>query len=214
MPAVSKKKARKTKVRMRTVTGTQRKGITNEDRRRREYLTKQEIERLRKAAANVGRHRARDSLIILMMYLHGLRISELVDLRWSHVRLDDRQIHVRRKKGGTDSIQDLRGDELRALRRLKKEYPAGSHVFVTERDTPITGSAVQKMIRRAGQLSGLQKKVGIIHPHMLRHSTGYALANRGIKTRIIQGYLGHKNISHIVRYTKLSTEQFRHILPE
>ena len=69
MPEVSKRKAKKTKVRRLTVTGTQRKGITNEARRRREYLTKQEIERLRKAAVNVGRHGARDSLIILMMYL-------------------------------------------------------------------------------------------------------------------------------------------------
>lgn len=213
-PKKTRKRKRNPTTKSRKVTGTLRKGVTNPDRRDREYLTPKEVLKLRKGAESVGRHGTRDGLIILMLYLHGLRVSELANMKWTDIRLDAGQIHVRRLKGSTDSIHDLRGDELRTLRKVKRAYPDSPYVFTTERSTQITGSAIQKLVRRAGIVSGLESKVGIIHPHMLRHSTGYALANRGVDTRTIMHYLGHKNIQHVVRYTALSTERLRNILPE
>jgi site-specific recombinase XerD len=86
------------------------------------------------------------------------------------------------------TLTNLRGPELRALRRLQRDCPAAPHVFVTERRGPLTTSAVQKMIARAGQLAAIPFPV---HPHMLRHPTGYKLANHSHDTRSIQQYLGH-----------------------
>jgi len=194
-------------------TGRMRKGIRNADRRVREYLTHEEIRFLRTAAKETGRHGFRDSTVIMCIYLHGLRISELCDLRWADIDLRRAKVHVRRVKGSSDSVQDINGVELRALRRLKRDYQASAWVFTTERGTPLSGSTIQKLIRRAGDKAGLTKRVGPLHPHMLRHSTGYALANRGVDTRTIQGYLGHRSISHTVRYTELSTERFTGLLP-
>ena len=178
----------------------------NADVRPREYLTDAEVGRLMKAAASVGRHRHRDSTLILVTYRHGFRVSELVVLRWDQVELDSGRVHVGRIKKGTPSVHPIRGPEIRALRRLKREYPNSPYVFVTERKGPLTNSAVGKMISRAGKKAGFEFPV---HPHMLRHATGYKLTNDGHDTRAIQQYLGHKNIQHTVRYTELASTRFR-----
>ncbi len=114
-------------------------------------------------------------------------------------------MHVSRVKKGTPSVHPVRGPEIRALRRLKRDYANSPYVFVTERKGPLTHSAVGKMIARAGEKAGFDFPV---HPHMLRHATGYKLANDGHDTRAIQQYLGHKNIQHTVRYTELSSTRF------
>lgn len=100
----------------------------------------------------------------------------------------------------------LRGPELRALRRLRRDYPATPYVFVSERQAPLTTAAVRKIVARASERAGLGFPV---HPHMLRHATGYYLAGAGHDTRAIQLYLGHRNIQHTVRYTELSAERFK-----
>ena len=93
-----------------------------------------------------------------------------------------------------------------ALRKLARAYPETPYVFVTERKGPLTDSAFRKIVARAGVVAGLDFP---IHPHMLRHSTGFKLANDGQDTRAIQHYLGHKNIQHTVRYTELSSDRFK-----
>ncbi len=120
--------------------------------------------------------------------------------------LDAGIIHINRRKNGTPSTQPLGGTEIRALRRLKRDYPATQYVFVTERKGPMTDSAVRKLIARAGREAGLGFPA---HPHMLRHACGFKLANDGHDTRAIQHYLGHKNIQHTVRYTELAPDRFR-----
>ena len=177
----------------------------NEEVRPREYLNDTEVERLMKAAGSNGRHRHRDSTMILVTYRHGFRVSELVALRWDLVELDSGRMHVTRIKKGTPSVHPIRGPEMRALRRLKRDYQHTPYVFVTERKGPLTSSAVGKMIARAGENAGFEFPV---HPHMLRHATGYKLANDGHDTRAIPQYLGHKNIQHTVRYTELSSTRF------
>ena len=154
----------------------------------------------------MGRHGARDRTLILLAYRHGLRVSELVTLRWEQIDLKAGLVHVARLKNGVSSNHPLRGLELRALRKLRARYPDTPYLFVTERGGPMTPATARKLIARAGELAKLPFP---IHPHMLRHSAGYKLANEGHDTRSIQQYLGHKNITHTVRYTELSPERFK-----
>jgi site-specific recombinase XerD len=183
----------------------------NRDLRTREYLTEAEVERLTKAATG-NRHGHRDATMILVAYRHGLRASELIDLRWDQVELRRASLHVRRLKQGTPSTHPIIGDELRALRRLLREQePKSPFVFTSERGAPFTTAGFARMIERAG----LEAKFGFkAHPHMLRHACGFALANRGHDTRALQAYLGHKNIQHTVRYTELSPNRFKNFWRE
>jgi type 1 fimbriae regulatory protein FimE len=179
---------------------------TNASRRRREYLTPDEIEKLLQASGKLGRHGARDRTLILLAYRHGLRVSELVALRWDQVDLKAGMLHVARLKNGIASTHPIRGPELRALRELRRDYPSSPYLFVSELGGPMTPATVRKLFTRAGEKAKLPFP---IHPHMLRHSTGYKLANDGHDTRSIQQYLGHRNITHTVRYTELSPERFK-----
>jgi type 1 fimbriae regulatory protein FimB/type 1 fimbriae regulatory protein FimE len=178
----------------------------NGDVRSREHVTPEEVDKLIAAAGKVGRHGHRDKTLILVTYRHALRVSEAVALRWDQLDLDGGRIHVNRMKNGTPSTHPLRGPEIRALRKMKRDYPATQYVFVTERKGPLTDSAVRKLVARAGREAGLEFPV---HPHMLRHACGYKLANDGQDTRAIQHYLGHKNIRHTVRYTELAPDRFK-----
>jgi integrase len=178
----------------------------NADVRTREYLTDDEVQRLSDAAKG-NRHGHRDATMILIGYRHGLRASELTDLRWDQVEFTSAALHVRRVKQGTPSTHPILGDELRALRRLQREQePKSPFVFTSERGTPFTTAGFVRMIERAGVEAGLGFKA---HPHMLRHACGYALANKGHDTRALQAYLGHRNIQHTVRYTELSPTRFK-----
>ncbi len=179
---------------------------SNLDRRTREYLTPAEVEKLLQASGKVGRHGARDRTLILLAYRHGLRVSELVTMRWEQIDLKAGLAHVSRLKNGLASTHPIRGPELRALRELRRDYPESPYLFVTERGGPMTPATARKLIARAGELAKLPFP---IHPHMLRHACGFKLAGEGQDTRAIQQYLGHKNITHTVRYTELSPDRFK-----
>lgn len=179
----------------------------NADLRSREYLTPDEVAALVLHAGTVGRHKTRDRTIVLTMYRHGLRVSELIDLKWNQVDFKHAELHVNRVKSGTPSVQPIKGDELRLLRKNRREYDS-RFVFVSERGAPLSRSAVATIVKRAAEHAKIELKV---HPHMLRHSTGYYLANRGVDTRTIQAYLGHRSIQHTVRYTELAPERFRNL---
>jgi type 1 fimbriae regulatory protein FimB/type 1 fimbriae regulatory protein FimE len=178
----------------------------NAELRRREYLTGQEVARLIKAAKE-GRWGHRDATLILVAFRHGLRASEICDLEWSQVEFSRlASLHVRRVKNGKPSVHPLRGDEIRALRELQRQFPESGFVFGTERGGPFTTDAVNRLIKRIGERAGFDFSV---HVHMLRHGCGYALANAGHDTRAIQDWLGHRSIQHTVRYTELSPTRFK-----
>jgi len=179
----------------------------NADTRTREYLTEGEIDKLIKAAKK-NRWGHRDAAMILVAYRHGLRAAELVGLRWDQVEFGrNASIHVRRLKNGTPSVHPLSGNELRALRQIQREQePKSPFVFTSERGPPFTTAGFARMIERAGVEAKLAFKA---HPHMLRHTCGFTLANKGHDTRALQAYLGHKNIQHTVRYTDMAPTRFK-----
>ena len=115
-------------------------------------------------------------------------------------------LHVNRLKNGVPSTHPLRGPELRSLRQLRRDWPDSPYLFVSGRGGPMTSSNVRKLVTRAGQVAHIPFPV---HPHMLRHACGFKLANDGHDTRALQHYLGHKNISHTVRYTELAPDRFK-----
>jgi integrase len=180
--------------------------VTNAEMRTREYLTPAEIEKLIKAAKD-GRWGHRDATLVLVAYRHGLRAREASELEWSQVEFGrSAALHVRRVKNGKPSVHPIRGDELRWLSALRKEFPDSGYVFTTERGTPFTPDAINRLIKTIGTRAGLPMPV---HFHMLRHSCGYKLANDGIDTRAIQDWLGHVSITHTTRYTALSPVRFK-----
>lgn len=180
--------------------------VPNMEKRSREYLTVSEVNKLIKAAKRIGRHGERDGILILVMYRHALRVGEATDLRWEQMDLSRGRMHVNRLKNGDSSVHYLEGDEIRALRKLRRDYPETEFVFETERQGPLSTNTVHKMVARAGITADLELSV---HPHMLRHGKGYQLADEGVDTRAIQAYMGHKNIQHTVIYTQLNPKRFK-----
>jgi site-specific recombinase XerD len=161
---------------MRPVASKERKA--NVDYRVREHLTEAEIDKLLTALKrNCRGHR--DWLIGLLIYPHGLRVSDACDLYWDDIDVGKRSIVVRRLKGSTDSSHYLECDEHKALGDLWRANAAkglkSGYVFVNERSRPFGRMGVGRMIERAGEAAGLPFPV---HVHMLRHSTRYALAAR------------------------------------
>lgn len=175
----------------------------------REYLTRKEIDLILAAAGDIW-HGKRNQCLILMTYRHGLRASEALNMKWDQIDLDGATIYVDRLKGSVPSVHYLEPDEVRLLRILQREQKRqrkhSVYVFLSERGGPLTVDAYRKMLKSIEEIAGFPFR---LHPHMLRHSTGYGLANSGESTRRIQHYLGHKNIQNTVRYTTLNATQFR-----
>ena len=181
--------------------------VTDAHERRRDFLGEAEVTALLDGA-KAGRHGVRDHLLLLTMYRHGLRVSEAVGLRRDEVDLDRARLWVRRLKNGLSVEQPIAGDELRALRRyLATRKDALPWLFLSERGQPLTRQSVNYLITAAAIRAG----VAPVHPHMLRHSCGFALADRGHDLRLIQDYLGHRDPKHTVHYTRIAGSRFEGI---
>ncbi len=152
-----------------------------------------------------GWYSCRNSVLILMLYRHGLRRMEAARLRWSDVDLKEGTIYIRRIKGSRSGRHPLQGDEMRALKKLKRDTSPSPFVFTGNRHTPLSERTISHIVHQAGLLAGFDF---CVHAHLLRHACGYYLANKGIDTRTIQDYLGHANIQNTVRYTQLSSARF------
>jgi integrase len=172
--------------------------------RLRSYLTRDEMTALLRTAKK-SRHGARNHAMTLIAYRHGLRANELVALRWSDVDLERGTIYCRRAKGSRSSVHPLKRDEAAALERLLQKSRESEYVFQSERGGRMSRSAFWRVVAQAGERAGLPVKA---YAHLLRHSCGYYLANKGCDLRLIQDYLGHKQIRNTVRYTALNPARF------
>ena len=174
----------------------------------RDYLFPSEIEKLLKQAKKTSRHNIRNQLIILIGYRHGLRASEIADLKFSDIELEEAKLNCRRLKGSHHNIHPLMGDEIRLIKRWLKIHPTpnGEYIFPSERKTRITRQSIWRIIKTLGKDAKLSVPMTT---HMLKHSCGYYLADKGYDTRLIQDYLGHKNIQNTVRYTSTNANRFK-----
>jgi len=178
---------------------------TNAEQRAREYLSASEIDQLGKTARQNPRTGQRNETLVLLMFRHALRVAEVIGLRWEQVDLKNALLHVKRVKKGRPATHPLYGPQLRALRQLQRDYPDTPYVFTSERKAPLSARSVHDIVFKLGKQAGFKFP---LHPHMLRHSTGFYLANKGKDTRAIQGYMGHANIKNTVIYTELSANRF------
>jgi type 1 fimbriae regulatory protein FimB len=174
----------------------------------RKHLSGREFERLLDAIKG-SRNETRDRCLVLLMFRHGLRVSEACGLVLEQVDVESRVLHVARLKGGLSTTHPLRGDEIRAIKawlveRARLKAP-GRSFFLSEQRKPLHRSTVNLALRKYGEKAKLPVAV---HPHMLRHACGFALADQGADTRLIQDYLGHRNIQHTVRYTATNPARF------
>ena len=177
---------------------------------RRRFLTAKEVQAMMQAARQ-GPTGERDYCLILLAFRHGMRISELLDLHYRDLDLNEGRINVRRLKNGFSTIHPLRFDELEAIARWTqvragwKAAQKTNAIFISRRGTQLSRQQTYRIIRSAGEEAGTATHT---HPHMLRHACGYELAERGTDTRLIQDYLGHRNIRHTVRYTASNAARF------
>jgi type 1 fimbriae regulatory protein FimB len=180
-------------------------------KRSREYLTPDEVERLLTAAKEgATRNPERDHAILAMLYRHGLRVSELCDLRLSDIDLNEATLYLRHQKSGERSVHPLFKPDVAAIRKWlavrATMAPREDFLFVSEQRTRINRATVWLMIGTVSREAGLSHLK--VHPHSLRHSLGFKLVNDGHDVRKIQDYLGHKSIQTTVRYTKLRADRF------
>ena len=188
----------------------------------RKHLTLLEVDRLLAATKDNPRTGLRDRCLILLMFRHGLRVTEACAMRMDQVDLESRILQVQRLKGGLSTTQPLRTEEIRLLKNWmaererwlrqwrKKEGGTGAALdrhalFLSTRGTVLSRKTFWALLRRYGEAAGLALPP---HPHMLRHACGFALADQGADTRLIQDYLGHRNIQHTVRYTATNPVRF------
>jgi integrase len=176
------------------------------DTRPRKHLEPAEVAALLKAARKSGRYQIRDEAAVLLAYRHGLRATELVSLQWSQVDLRGATLTVNRAKGGFVTQHPLRSVELRLLGKLRKEEPEAKYVLMSERGTPWSTSNWRKVLQR---LAAVAKLPISVNPHALRHACGFALAGKGVDTRALSHYLGHRSLQSSERYTAQSAARFQ-----
>lgn len=176
---------------------------------KRKYLTEDEVKKIIHVSRR-GKHGIRDECLIQLCFIHGFRASEISNLKTSDVNVKLGVIHVKRLKGGLSTTHPLLECEKKIIdkwldRRSIWLNSASPWFFLSQKGRPLSRQQIYNIIRKCGVLAGIEVP---LHPHMLRHSCGFALANTGTDTRLIQDYLGHRNIQHTVIYTASNAARF------
>lgn len=189
---------------------TNRSRTINDELRGKRHLSPIEVTQICKSIRKGSRYPDRDELMTLMTFFHGLRVGELVNLKWQHADLKTGQISIKRLKQGIDTLHPISDKrELMLLKRLHKEQgkPVAGFIFKTERGTAVSSNGFQKMFSKFSEIALSVKW----NAHALRHGCGTALIEKGHDLRTVQVYLGHKNVQNTTVYLHESTKQFQTI---
>ncbi|MBW7983808.1 tyrosine-type DNA invertase [Enterobacillus tribolii] len=177
---------------------------------KRKYLLESEVKAIIDAIP-LGTNYYRDRCLIMVCYFHGLRVSELRQLKIDDIH--DEHIFITRLKKGLSTTHPLQKCEKEAIRLWLEERKTWLNsdtpwLFLSQHGKPLSRQQIYELMKKYGAVAKLDVKV---HPHMLRHACGFALANKGKDTRLIQDYLGHRNIQHTVIYTATNSARFKTI---
>jgi len=204
----------KRKITARQEAGARELDVSTSSRakRTREYLTADEIDKLLTAAKTASRNPARDYCALLLMFRHGLRVSELCAIKLSDINVGTKEFHVNRLKGCDSGPHEFYNGESKAVKawlieRAKMNPPADvDTLFISERRKPLSRVTVWYMIGEISQGG---------RPGALGYPPAYAAAfdrvrvsEQGHRHPDHPGYLGHRSISSTVRYTKLDSRRF------
>lgn len=164
-------------------------------------LTPQEIAALLRAAGE-GRHGVRDHAMLLTLYHHGLRVSELCRLTLPDLDIEGRRLWVERLNRGRSGAHPVPEDEAQALSAYLAEREGQGTLnlpalFLNERRATLSRNAVYYLVRRAGEAAGLARP---LFPHLLRRSTGSKLVGEGHDVRLVQDYLGLRSARSVLRF--------------
>jgi len=181
------------------------------NKRTREYLTPEEIDKLLAAAKDgATRNPERDHCLLGMMFRHGLRVSEAIGLRLTDIDLEQATFHVHRLKESASGAHPIYQPDRKALvawlKARKAMKPQNDFLFISERRNQLDRTSVWEIVRVVAAEAGLDHLR--VHPHSLRHSCGYDLINRDVDVRRVQSFLGHRSIQTTVRYTHLASNGF------
>jgi type 1 fimbriae regulatory protein FimB len=181
--------------------------------RSREYLTSPEIKKFLEAAKASTRNPERDHCMMLLMYQHGLRVSEVTGLRLSDLDLAERTINIVRLKNSISGRHPFYTGEARAIRAWlavrEAMEPDTDALFISEQRRPLSRATIDLLVKTIAEAAGLKNLN--VHCHMLRHSAGYSLINRGFDIRTVQTALGHARIDNTVRYTALDHSRLKNL---
>lgn len=177
-----------------------------------EYLTPQEVDRLKENIDVSKPEGHRNRAIIEVLFSCGLRVSELVNLKWSQVYQEEMFLRILGKgsKERLVPISELAlkeiGNYLPWRNSLKIKAGEEDYVFLNRRGAHLTRTMILIMLKEQAQLAGIQKTIS---PHTLRHSFATALLEGGADLRVIQALLGHESIGTTEIYTHLSMKTLR-----
>lgn len=180
--------------------------------KKRKHLTPSEVERILDVV-KAGPNPQRDYCLICMCFIHGCRVSEIRRWRLSDIDLQNGNVFVHRLKNGFSTIHPLYARERKALTEwleVRKHYRGAESewLFLSNRGNKLSRQRIYWLLRNYSEAANLDVHA---HPHMLRHGCGFALADKGVDTRLIQDYLGHKNIQHTVLYTASNANRFKDV---
>lgn len=178
----------------------------------RRYLTQREVLSILEATTG-HQHQIRDYTMIVMGFLHGFRVSELTSLKLSDINMESKNVYIRRLKNGLSTIHPLQPHEIIMLEQwlaIREGYlqEDSEWLFVTQRGGRLSRQRFYTLLKKYGDKADLMVSA---HPHMLRHACGFELAEQGIDTRLIQDYLGHRNIHHTILYTASNSSRFSRV---
>ena len=178
-----------------------------------EYLTPEEVDLLEDSIDLSVPEGHRNRAIIEVLFSCGLRVTELVTLKWSQLYANEKYLRIM-GKGSKERLVPISDRALHEIENympwrnsLKIKPGEEDYVFLNRRGAHLTRTMILIMLKRQAEEAGIKKTIS---PHTLRHSFATALLEGGADLRVIQALLGHESIGTTEIYTHISVQTLRH----